>query len=126
MKGGAAGTGSWPCLRAQGDAGCVLLVAVMPNAKRTAADGLFDGALRVRLAAPPIEGRANAALVAWLAGELELPRRAVEIARGDHGRRKALAVAAPAAQVAAWLRGAVPDAVTGAATGAAPGGVQKK
>lgn len=105
--------GAWPCLSAQGS-GCVLRVVVTPNAPRTQADGLHDGQLRVRLHAPPVDGKANEALVAWLAGELGLPRRAVALLRGDTTRRKALAVAAPAAAVAAWL-----DRACGARSGSA-------
>ncbi len=93
---------AWPCLRAQGGA-CVLDVSVMPNAKRTAVDGLHDGALRVRLAAPPVDGKANQKLIDWLADELGCPRRAVTLLRGQSARRKQLLLALPAAQVAAWL-----------------------
>lgn len=94
--------GAWPCLSAQGS-GCVLRVVVTPNAPRTQADGLHDGQLRVRLHAPPVDGKANDALVAWLAGELQLPRRAVQLLRGDTARRKVLALDAPVTLVAAWL-----------------------
>lgn len=83
--------------------GCVLDVSVVPNARRTAADGTHDGALRVRLAAPPVEGKANAQLVAWLADELECQRRAVRLLRGETGRRKLLAIDLPLDRVAAWL-----------------------
>lgn len=93
---------AWPCLAEAGD-GCLLSVAVSPNARQTAATGLHDACLRVRLAAPPSEGRANQALLTWLAAELQLPQRAVRLLRGDSSRRKQLAIAAPAAQVAAWL-----------------------
>ena len=62
----------WPCLSAAADEACALLVAVIPNAKRTEAIGLHDGCLRVRLQAPPLEGRANDALVAWIASQLGL------------------------------------------------------
>ena len=92
----------WPCLSQQGS-GCALRVVVTPNAPRTAADGLHDGQLRVRLHAPPVDGKANEALVAWLAGELGLPRRGVSLLRGDTARRKVLAVDLPLATVAAWL-----------------------
>jgi uncharacterized protein (TIGR00251 family) len=78
-------------------------VAVVPNAKRTEADGLHDGALRVRLAALPIEGRANDALVAWLAKALGVPRRDVQIAQGATGRRKLVAIDLAPEAVAAWL-----------------------
>jgi uncharacterized protein len=90
------------CLSARG-AGCVLQVAVSPAARRTAADGLHDGCLRVRLTAPPTEGRANDALLAWLAAELRLPRRSVRLLRGALSRRKQIELDAPLAQVAGWL-----------------------
>jgi uncharacterized protein YggU (UPF0235/DUF167 family) len=78
-------------------------VAVVPNARRTGADGLHDGALRVRLAAQPVAGQANALLVGWLAGELGCARRAVRLQRGDTARRKTVEIDLPAATVAAWL-----------------------
>jgi uncharacterized protein (TIGR00251 family) len=97
----------WPCLSLHGDA-VWLAVSVQPNAKRTAADGLHDGALRVRLAAPPVDGKANQRLIDWLAGELGLPKRAIALVRGETARRKSLAIAAPPEQVAAWLAACVP------------------
>ena len=94
-----------PCLKASRiGAGCELLVQVVPNAGHTAVAGLHDGALRVRLAAPPIEGRANAELLQWLARALRLPRRAVTLAGGDLSRRKRLHVDCPPEALAAWLR----------------------
>jgi uncharacterized protein (TIGR00251 family) len=98
----------WPCLSPQGD-GVVLRLAVVPNAKRTAADGLHDGALRVRLAAPPIEGRANEALVAWLAKALGVPKRAVTLAHGASGRRKTVVIDVPLAAAEAWLAGVLAE-----------------
>jgi len=89
-------------LSVHGD-GALLRVAVVPNARRTGADGLHDGALRVRLAAQPVEGQANARLLAWLADELGCARRAVRLQRGDTSRRKVVAIDLPFATVAAWL-----------------------
>ena len=80
-------------------------MSVMPNAKRTEVDGLHDGALRLRLAAPPIDGRANEALVAWLAKSLGVPRRDVEVLRGEATRRKQVAVAVSHDVAACWLAG---------------------
>jgi len=116
----------WPCVsppdRPQGEpwsaqqagspvsahgSGSLLRVAVVPNARRTGADGLHDGALRVRLAAPPVEGQANARLLAWLADELGCAKRAVRLQRGDTSRRKVVEIDLPAATVAAWLERAV-------------------
>ena len=91
-----------PCLTPHPD-GTRLRVSVAPNAKRTGVDGLHDGALRIRLAAPPIDGRANDALVAWLAKELGCPRRDVTLLRGETSRRKDLVLALPLARVEQWL-----------------------
>ena len=52
-----------------------------------------DGALLVRLAAPPVEGAANDALIAFLADRLRVPRRSVQIVGGERGRQKRVAVA---------------------------------
>ncbi len=92
----------WSCLRADGTL-CVLDLSVSPNAKRSAADGLHDGALRVRLAAPPVDGKANAELLAWLAGQLGCARRDLSLLRGAASRRKQVAISLPAARVAQWL-----------------------
>ena len=93
----------WPCLTLHGGTPW-LAVSVSPNARRTQAEGLHDGALRVRLAAPPVDGKANELLLAWIAAELGLPRRAVHLVRGEASRRKWLAIDAPQAAVAGWLQ----------------------
>ena len=100
---------SLPCLSAHVD-GVLLQLSVMPNAKRTEVDGLHDGALRVRLAAPPIDGRANEALVAWLAKSLGVPRRDIEVLRGEASRRKQVAIAVSHDVAAAWLNAMLSDA----------------
>jgi uncharacterized protein (TIGR00251 family) len=91
-----------PCLAIRGD-GVLLQLSVMPNAKRTEVDGLLDGALRVRLAAPPIDGRANAALIAWLAKSLGVRKHDVEVLRGESSRRKQVAIAVSHDVAARWL-----------------------
>jgi uncharacterized protein (TIGR00251 family) len=93
---------TFPCLSPRGD-GVLLQLSVMPNAKRTEVDGLHDGALRLRLAAPPIDGRANEALVAWLAKSLGLRRRDVEVLRGESSRRKQVAIAITPQVAERWL-----------------------
>lgn len=92
----------WPCLGDDGTA-CTLRVTVVPQASRSATAGLHDGMLRVRIAAPAIDGRANAALTAWLADQLGLPKRAVTVVHGSAARRKRLRLDCPRAQVEAWL-----------------------
>lgn len=101
---------SWPCVRADGADASVLTVSAVPNAKKTEAVGLHDGALRVRLAAPPVDGKANDTLVAWVAAELGLPRRAVRLKRGPASRSKQLDVDLPLAAVQAWLGRCLPGA----------------
>ncbi len=98
----------WPCLQSRGD-GCLLQLVVTPNAPQTKLDGLHDGCLRVRLAAPPVDGKANAALQAWLADALKLPRRAVNLLHGTTARRKQFSIDAPAAVVGDWLNQQAPD-----------------
>ena len=97
----------WPCVR-EDPHGVVLDLSVVPGAKRTEPVGLHDGALRLRLAAPPLEGRANDALVAWLASELHCRRRDVRLLRGASSRRKQIVLAVPMERVLAWLAARVP------------------
>jgi uncharacterized protein (TIGR00251 family) len=88
----------------QTTAGVELDVRVIPRAKRTEAAGLRNGALLVRLAAPPVDGAANTALVAFLASTLGVPSRAVQLLSGERGRQKRVLIAgAVAAQVESTL-----------------------
>ena len=68
--------------------GVILDLYVQPNAKVTEAIGEHDGALKIRLHAPPVDGRANEALLIWLAGRLSLTRRQIILKSGQSGRRK--------------------------------------
>ena len=72
--------------------GVTIPISVAPRAGRTALDGVVEGALRVRLAAPPVEGAANRALVEFLADLLGVPKRDVAIVRGERGRQKLVRV----------------------------------
>jgi uncharacterized protein (TIGR00251 family) len=68
-------------------------VRVIPRAKRTAVDGERAGAILIRLAAPPVDGAANDALVAFLAETLDLPRRDITIVTGMTSRDKRVQIA---------------------------------
>jgi uncharacterized protein len=96
------------CLRADGAGRSLLQVSVVPNAKRTEVVGLHDGDLRVRLAAPPVDGKANDTLTAWVAQSLGLPKRAVQLLRGASSRSKQLQVDLPLGQVDRWVRSCLP------------------
>ncbi len=80
--------------------GVELDVRVIPRAKKTAMAGVRDAALVIRLAAPPVEGAANAALTEFLSEALGVPRRAVSILSGERGRRKRVAVSGVTAATA--------------------------
>ena len=69
-------------LRLEKTGAVIVDIHVIPNASRTQADGEHDGALRVRLHAPPVDGKANLALAAWLADALGIAKRDVELIRG--------------------------------------------
>ncbi len=69
-----------------------LKVHVQPRAKRSGVAGRHGNALKVRLAAPPVDGAANEELVAVLAAALGVPRRAVRIVAGLAGRDKVVEV----------------------------------
>jgi len=87
--------------------GVTLELLVQPRASRTRVVGEHDGRLKLQLAAPPVDGEANAALVEFLAGALGVRKGDVTIARGEAGRRKTVRVAgATAAAALAALRAA--------------------
>lgn len=71
---------------------CTLAIKAIPNAPRSAVVGWLGEALKVKVHAPPVEGRANEALCEFLASELDLPRRAISVLRGDTSRQKTLRI----------------------------------
>ena len=81
----------------------ILHVHVQPNARASAFAGLHGDALRVRIAAPPVDDKANVALLAFLREQLTLPPRALAIRHGLHGRRKTVAISGDAGLLAAKL-----------------------
>lgn len=74
-------------------AGVLLALHVQPGARRTEVAGPYGDALKLRLAAPPVDGRANAALCAFLADRLGVSAAAVTLLAGHSGRRKRVLVA---------------------------------
>lgn len=69
-----------------------LVMHVQPGAKRSEVAGLHGDALKIRLAAPPIEGRANEALLRFIAGCFNVPLRDVELKQGGQSRHKRVEV----------------------------------
>lgn len=74
-----------------------LRLHVQPGASRTGVQGEHDGCLKLAVAAPPVDGRANDAIVKWFARRLGVPRAALRISAGASGRRKTLVVEADVA-----------------------------
>ena len=99
----------WPPFARFGKEGVELDISVVPNAKRTEVVGLHDGALRLRLHAPPVDGKANDALLLWLCERLVLGRSSVELLRGHAARRKTVVLRVEASrELAEVLRGLLP------------------
>jgi hypothetical protein len=81
--------------------GCTINVRVHPGARRNAITGTHDGALKISLTTPPTDGRANAALIAFLAEALNIPRAHITLVTGATSRSKTL-----------HLEGLTPEALT--------------
>jgi uncharacterized protein (TIGR00251 family) len=71
---------------------CLLAVKILPGASRNEICGWLGETLKVKLTAPPVDGRANDALVEFLAEKLGLPRRSVALTRGETARQKVVRI----------------------------------
>ncbi len=98
---------SWLRTTPAGD--LVLTLHVQPGARKTEIAGMHGDALKLRLAAPAVEGKANACLVGFLAGELKVGRSQVELLTGATGRRKRVLVRGVSQPSVAALRRSAGD-----------------
>ena len=73
----------------------ILRCRVQPRASRDGFAGFMDGAVRIRITAPPVDGKANAHLVDFLARQFGVPKRRVCILHGETGRQKRIRIEAP-------------------------------
>ncbi|WP_414663480.1 DUF167 domain-containing protein [Horticoccus sp. 23ND18S-11] len=71
---------------------CLLAIKAIPNAPRSEVVGWLGDAIKIKVHAPPVEGRANEVLCAFLADALNLPQRAVTVLRGDTSRQKTIRI----------------------------------
>lgn len=78
--------------RVAADGRITLTLHIQPGARKTEVAGLHGEALKIRLAAPPVDGKANEALVRFVAAALGLPRSAVQLKSGQTSRHKVLEV----------------------------------
>jgi uncharacterized protein (TIGR00251 family) len=99
------------CLRVAG-ADLLLALRVQPRASRARVDGVESGRLRLRVAAPPVEGSANRAVLDLLGEVLDVARSRLVLERGDHGRNKDVRIVGGATQ-----RVAIRDALVEASAG---------
>ncbi|MFN2183571.1 MAG: DUF167 domain-containing protein [Anaerolineae bacterium] len=91
-------------LRQRGEA-VAFSVRVVPRASRNKIAGIHDGAVRIRLTAPPVEGAANEALISFLSSVLRVPKRDIELVSGQTARNKVVSVSGLSAEeVEARLR----------------------
>jgi uncharacterized protein (TIGR00251 family) len=88
----------------QGKGGAAFAVHVIPRANKNEIVGLEGEQVKIRLTAPPVEGEANEALIAFIAETLHVPKKRVEIVGGETSRHKLVAVLGlPPAEVEAKL-----------------------
>ena len=92
-----------PCLQITGKGDLQLTLHVHPGAKTTSCAGIHGDALKIRLAAPPVDGKANQALISWLAKTLSCPQSALELIRGQTSRRKVIRISAAPSGVVALI-----------------------
>jgi len=71
---------------------CTLAIKAIPGAPKNQVCGWLGEALKIKIQAPPVEGRANEALIEFLAEALEVPRRTVTLVRGDTSRHKTVRI----------------------------------
>src|SRR5207249_11328624 len=88
--------GAWG--RVGADGSIPVTVHAQAGARKTGVAGIHGDALKIRLAAPAVEGKANAELRRFLADAFGVPLRNVVLVRGETGRRKMLRIASPAAR----------------------------
>ena len=89
--------------RLAADGRITLTLHIQPGAKKTEFAGLHGDALKIRLAAPPVDGKANEALIRFVADALKLPKSVVSLKSGHTSRRKVLEVQGTTAEAIAHL-----------------------
>lgn len=70
--------------------GALIRVKVLPRSSRTEMAGKVNGVYRIKLTAPPIEGKANKALIGFLAKKTGLAKKSFQIVSGEHSRNKTI------------------------------------
>lgn len=72
--------------------GCRLSLFIQPKASKNEIIGPHNGALKIKITAPPVDGKANAELIDYLSDCLNIPKRQIEILKGETGRNKSVEI----------------------------------
>ena len=86
-----------------------MTVQITPNAKRNEVIGVLNDALKLRLQAQPIEGKANEALIRYVADVLKVAKSTVSITHGHTSKRKMIVIGVPGLTVEAVIQGFLPS-----------------
>ena len=81
-----------PANDAKNPVGAVIRVKVLPRSSKTEIAGKADGVYRIKLTAPPVDGKANKALIKFLAKKTGLPKKNFQIVSGEHSRNKTIRI----------------------------------
>jgi uncharacterized protein (TIGR00251 family) len=84
--------GTRPYLSVQKDGAVGLAIYVQPKASKTGFVGMHDGCLKLAIASPPVDNKANKAVVSFLAGFFKVPQKDVKLCCGEKSRRKQLSI----------------------------------
>lgn len=82
----------------QKDNGCILILYIQPNSSKNEIVGLFNGALKIKIKAPPIDGKANAEIINYLSEVLSIPKKNISLEKGETGRNKRVRIKMLAAE----------------------------
>jgi uncharacterized protein len=77
-----------PFLTIKGDGSLLICIYVQPRASRTGLCGIYGDSLKVAIAAPPVDGRANREIIAYLSALLKIPKKEIAIISGAQSRKK--------------------------------------
>ncbi len=72
--------------------GCRIDLRIIPNAKQNRVEGVYGDQIKIRLQAPPVDGKANKALIKFLSKTLEIPGKAVQVTAGAQSRNKSVVI----------------------------------
>lgn len=87
------------------DQGCRIHIHAAPRASKSRVVGLHDDRIKIQIAAPPVDGAANAELLKFLAGVLNVPRSQLSLVAGESGKRKTVSVTGVTCDHASLLLG---------------------